>query len=260
MSAMSKNAIFYYHPGCVACGRARELLGRAAFDVDERNVIDTARRQELLALGFSEVPIVVVNGRALAYFPESAFRRALGLPPADVPVERARDRVQSTLFTLRAFLGIVPHIPQELWSAQLVTDRDRPLGQWTWHVFRLAEGLMESAVSGAVVVSRENRERRTWIQESQFREFSKIAVYGDGVVRRLSEWSNLELAGVATMQLESPWGRITMLDRLDHLDRHSAVHTRQVVNLITTRVPDFAWLPSKEVLAQIPYFDTGNAD
>jgi len=246
----------------VGCGVAKALLSRAGYTVEERTIGEDRGRQELKALGFDFVPVVVIGGRAFAGLPEDALRRELGLPVAELPWDRAKERVESTSFTLRTLLPVVPAIPNESWLVLMEPTRNRPLGQWVWHIFRFVEFVTESAAERKVQVEKLNEmsERRYWRQESQFRTFDDIARYGETMLQHLSDWAAHDLAGILDVPIDSPWGVITVIDLLDHLDRHSAVHFRQLLVKLGELRPDLENPVAPEALARIPTFTSLSRD
>lgn len=220
-------------------------------------------RAELEALGFDFVPVVVLDGRAMIAFPEGPLRRELGIAALDQPEKRGRRRVLGTMRSLRLLLAIVPHISDDHWTVQLVTERYRPLGQWVWHIFRFVEEVMQAARDQAIHREQLLRmaERRYWTEEEKYRSFKQIAEYGLGVERSLGVWMREELPQVVTVEvLESPWGRLEMVDLLDQLDRHTASHLWQIIDKLRELDPSFEHLPTDEQMSRVPRYADLAAD
>lgn len=234
------------------------MLSQAGYTLDERSIARDQYRRELEALGFTFIPVVVIDGEATSAFPEGPLRERLGLPAADVSDERAQQRARGTVFCLRILLSIVPHIPDSMWSLQLVTERDRPLGMWIWHIFELAREWTEEPTTAITPAGlRRLAERRYWTDEARFRTFAAIAAHGAIVTERFERWGERELpTAMGVVIPDTPWGTLSMLDVLDQLERHTAVHLRQVIALLTERQPNAPWLPGEQVMAQIPRFET----
>lgn len=231
---------------------------QAGYTLDERSIARDEYRRELESLGFTFIPVVVIDGTAMSAFPEGPLRQRLGLPTAEVSAERAQQRIRGTLFCLRVLLSVVPHIPNTMWPVQLVTERDRPLGMWVWHIFALVqEWTTEPATALTADRLRVLAERRYWRDEERFRTFDEIAKYGRQVTSDLEGWTERELGLALDLVISStPWGTLTMLDVLDQLERHTAVHLRQVLSLLREKDPAAPWLPAEDVMDQIPHFET----
>ncbi len=76
---MAKQVTVYHQPGCGPCHQAMEYLSHKGVTFVERDVrADRAALKELLELGYSSTPIVVVDGQAIVGFDAPAIDRALG--------------------------------------------------------------------------------------------------------------------------------------------------------------------------------------
>jgi hypothetical protein len=231
--------------------------------LDERNVFRPEYKAELLALGFEFIPVVVIRGRAFAAFPEDLLRREVGLPPRPSRSGTAHQTIESAVSSLRILLGVVRHIPDEYWGLRLLPDRDRSLGQWVWHIFEIPLEFMNACERRTLRVEDIQRtvERKYWAQEREFLTFEAIAKYGANAVDRVENWASNRLDHVIDGTIDSIWGSITTVDLLDQLDRHSAVHLRQVVDKLTELMGvNFVGRPAPEVLARVPQFVSLKAD
>jgi glutaredoxin len=55
--------ILYTSPKCTYCPKAKIHLGEIGLEYEERNVVEPAFREELLALGIRTVPTLVKGGK-----------------------------------------------------------------------------------------------------------------------------------------------------------------------------------------------------
>lgn len=238
--------------------RAEALLSLHGYQVDIRSISEERNRLEMESLGFTFVPTVKLGDRAFAGFPDEVLLRELGLEVERASLNDTLEKLGNTIFVFNVLLEVVPHLPQELWSQQVVEERDRQLGQWVWHIFRFAEEVIEAVEDGHL--SREKllpmAERKYWIQASVFSDFPTIAEYGAGVVQRVRTWSQQLTESALDGTIDTPWGNLTTGGFLDHLHRHSAIHLRQILERVESDLPDFAHVPSDEVMSQIPNFGT----
>ena len=65
---------------CSACRQAKDFLARKGVPFTERNISeDNSARDELIALGFSAVPVIRVDGETMLGFSAPRLSRMLGL-------------------------------------------------------------------------------------------------------------------------------------------------------------------------------------
>jgi glutaredoxin len=66
---MPKNVVVYHQPGCAPCHRAMEFLKQQKVAFVSKDVaVDEKAASEMLALGSSSTPTIVVDGNMLVGF------------------------------------------------------------------------------------------------------------------------------------------------------------------------------------------------
>lgn len=235
------------------------MLSGEGYEIEERNVSDAFHASVLESLGFW-VPTVVVGARAFPGFPEEALRRELGLPPGEG--ESLEERLATTLDVLEVVSGMVPHIPDELWEHRLAEERDRPLGQWVWHIFRFVEVVIEGVETGQLDQQslREMSERKYWTQEREYGRFAEMGGYAESAVERLRRWVESGVREDDGRTVSTPWGDLSVSGVSAHMLRHSATHLYQLVGALEALAPDMKGMPSREVLDSLPFYHTRAAD
>lgn len=236
------------------------MLSQNGYDVEERSVADPDIWAELEALGFDAVPVVVAEGRAFVAFPEEILRRELALPPAAVDLEKARLAVASLSSTLRIAATMTEGIPNDLWDRLIVEKRDRPLGQWVWHIFFFADLCLYAYEKGAIGRSKFDTmvDQSKWLQGKELKPlggFRAIARYGWEVADRIKSMESIDLEALTT-DVHTPFGSFSLGGFIDQALRHTAVHLRQVIARMPAWVPDFASCPSLEEMNEIPSYNT----
>ncbi len=230
------------------------MLSLHGYEVDNRNIGRPEYRAELTALGFKAIPVVVVEGRAFPGFPEEVLLRELGLPSAETDRPDERRQLDLARQVLEATLRLVALLPEERWSDLVTPDRDRTLGQWTWHVFRYVENVLEAADEGALPWEKIEPlvERRSWTQGAEFRSFADVSAYGARVADALAAWSRSLPEGGLSRRVDAYWGPSTMRTLVDNTIRHTSVHLRQLRQRLEEWRPDAPDVVSPELLAAMP--------
>ncbi|MQB01881.1 MAG: hypothetical protein GEU78_16650 [Actinobacteria bacterium] len=217
---------------------------------------------EMQDLGFDTVPTVVVDGRAFQAFPDEVLKRELGIPIESNSLEIALKHLETSAQILAITADVVAALPQSLWSVRLVDNRDRGLGQWSWHIFQFAVECVEGIEGGVLEWEDVRRlaERQYWTDEETYLEFESIARYGKAVVERLSHWSRSVDDDLLSQEMESPWGILSGYGLISHLERHSAIHLRQIVDFVKARVPAYEAFPPVEFMETIPSYGSLKQD
>lgn len=230
------------------------MLSLHGYEVDNRNVGRPEHLSELRALGFESIPVVVVDGRGFPGFPEEVLLRELGLPPpAGGPLDDRR-RLDLVGQVVETAVRLVAQLPETRWSELVTPDRDRALGQWTWHVFRYVENVLEAAEEGELPWRKIEPlvERRTWTRSGDFQSFSAVSAYGGQVAERLRIWSSALPESGLSLEVRAYWGPSTMRTLVDNTIRHTSIHLRQLRLKLQEWRPDAPEVVSAELLAAMP--------
>lgn len=132
-----------------------------------------------------------------------------------------------------------------------ILDRDRTYRELTYHIFRIAEALLDTANGATLTVSyyadKPPSEMKTAVQ---------IAEFGDGVRRRLADWWTAYPHKAGDRIVKTYFGDKPLHEVLERSTWHSGQHVRQIVMAldsflgVTPEAPltakDFAGLPMPE--------------
>jgi hypothetical protein len=212
---------------------------------------DPAARAELRQLGVTLVPAVAVGDRAVHGWNPPAYAALLGVawvPAAKLPPVELGCRLDVILETTQRLLREIPAERMD-WTPP---ERERPLRDLGYHVFRLALAFVEGMDLGEFPEG--------WLQErapADLREGADVARYGALVRARIAGWFD----GVAPHEFERVirvyYGPQSGHDLLERTAWHAAQHLRQLYVLagrlgIAPPVPlplaAFAGLPLPEAI------------
>lgn len=218
--------------------------------------------QELRAYGFDSIPTIVLDGRAFPGFPDEVIWRELGIDAEEL---RDFDALMSHLHEALWCFGVltdvvVKEIPDSLWSYRVVEERDRPLGQWVWHIFRFVDEILGVPSRGGLSWDDllPMAELKYWSERDSFPTFSSIQRYGREVVGRLQAFTNGLTPDIAFQSHDTPWGPLPFSALLRHVERHTAVHLRQVISLLNRELGTEVVPPDQ--LSRIPHYGTLQPD
>lgn len=246
----------------MGCHRAEQLLRELGFEVTALSVQDRANFEAMEKLGFDSVPTILIGDKAFAGFPDEVIYRELGLEslrPMDF------DGLVAELDTAAWCLAIfservVPRIPDDLWYWRLVPERDRPLGQWVYHVFRFANEVINTLDRGFLTWGhlKPGRELEFFEERDSFSTFSAIAVFGREVKSRFSAMMGTLTPEVAFQEVGTPWGELPVSALFRHVSRHTATHMAQTVGFLREKLGQEVL--DSETLARIPSFTSLRPD
>lgn len=208
---------------------------------------DPAGLAELRALGARSVP-VVSRGKEwvfaqmlkdLAQFLDVPFDTKPKLSPQELI-----DKLDMIMDAARRFIA---QIPEERLDENM-RDRDRPIRNLCYHIFRLEEAFIE-VVEDDVYLTRDLLNRPP---PPDIRTTADLVAYGERVQRRLHEWwdgfDDKDCAG----EVDSYYGRQPLHNVLERHTWHPGQHVRQLMLLLEDngiepdrplRDEDFAGLP-----------------
>lgn len=178
--------------------------------------------EELRRVGVSTVPAVVRGERAVEGWNPRAVAELLGLPYA--PAERLSheelfERLERILAAAERAIRQVPVDKLELKSP----DRDRPVRQLGYHIFRLAAAFPDGV--------EQDRLPYEWLVEPappDLGDGEAIARYGEGVRSRLRDWFSRADPGVYARTVTTYYGPQSVHELLERTTWHAAQHLRQL--------------------------------
>ena len=177
---------------------------------------------ELARLGVPRVPAVAFGDRAVHGWNPPAYAALLGVayaPAPKLPPAELAARLDRILESAQQLLGLVPERLMD-WTPP---ERDRPLRDLGYHVFRLALGFVDGMDLG------EFPER--WLGErapADLRDGAAIARYGALVRGRIAGWFEGAAAREFERVIRVYYGPQAAHELLERTTWHAAQHLRQL--------------------------------
>jgi|DEB0MinimDraft_10_1074344.scaffolds.fasta_scaffold63600_2 glutaredoxin len=211
----------FWQPGCSSCLKAKEFLAGHGFSYESVNMLASAQGlADLKALGAKSVP-VVSRGR------DFVFAQNLSDLAAFVGVEReARVLTRTDLVAkidrvLAVAQALAPQLPDETLATKL-PGRDRTYLDLAYHIFVIAEALLESARGGELTFDFFER-----LPPDDMFTGAQVASFGARVRGDVAAWwasasESLPLA------MRTYYGDQSPDDLLERTAWHAAQHTRQL--------------------------------
>jgi hypothetical protein len=201
----------------------KELLSKRGIHFIGRDIEnDSGALEELRALGFASVPVVVVGERGVAGWNPPKVAELVGFelvervtPPAEL--------IASLDMLLVAALRAIRQIPDEHLMMKS-PDRDRPLRQLAHHVFRVAEAGVDADVLGQFPASQ-------WLGGGDIPAHDRaerIARYGEAVLAKLRSWYGVIDEAAFVRTIDADVGPRTLGAVLERTRMHVAQHLRQL--------------------------------
>jgi hypothetical protein len=178
--------------------------------------------EELKRLGVPRVPAVVVGDRAVHGWNPAGYAELVGVdyrPAIKLSPSVLAARLDRILASTEALVRRIPDDRME-WTPP---ERNRPLADLGFHVFRLSLGFVEGvdrATFPATV--------HTETAPSDLRTGDAIARYGALVRGRLSGWFAGAGGDEFARIVETYWGPVVAHDLLERTTWHAAQHLRQL--------------------------------
>jgi hypothetical protein len=127
---------------------------------------------------------------------------------------------------LRAAQRYVRQMPAERLNDRAIEKRDRSIRVLSHHTFRVAEAFLEAVIDG-VEYSVELAELMP--EDGAYATANEITLYGDGVIRRLQDWWQLNPTESPRHSVQTFYGQQTWQELLERSTWHSAQHVRQLI-------------------------------
>lgn len=190
---------------------------------------DAAGREQLLALGVRNVPVVskggqFVFGQNLEDVAEFVGLQGTGhqpLPPGQL--------IRKWVHVLRAVQRYLRQIPNGRLNERVIGNRDRSIRLMGHHVFRIGEAFLETAVDGAeYAVQLANIPP----PDGAFTSGDEIARYGDTVIARLQQWWDGLSDKSCQQQVKTFFGMQPLHMLYERSTWHSAQHARQLIAVL----------------------------
>ena len=177
---------------------------------------------ELRRLGVPRVPAVAVGNRVVHGWNPPGYAELVGVaytPAAKFPPAELAQRLDRILESAQALVRLIPEDRMD-WSPP---ERERPLRDLAYHVFRLSLGFVDGMDLGEFPEG--------WLGErapADLREGAAIARYGALVRGRVSGWFEGASAGEFERVIRVYYGPQSGYDLLERTTWHAAQHLRQL--------------------------------
>lgn len=190
---------------------------------------DTGGREQLLALGVRNVPVVAkgeqyVFGQNLEDVAEFVGLQGTGHKP--LPPEAL---VRKWVNVLRAVQRYLRQMPAERLNDRVIENRDRSIRLLGHHAFRIGEAFLETAVEGVeYAVQLANIPP----QDGTLTTGDEIARYGESVIARLEDWWEGLADKSCRQKVKTFFGMQPLYMLYERSTWHSAQHARQLAAVL----------------------------
>jgi hypothetical protein len=178
--------------------------------------------EELKRFGVPRVPAVIVGDRAVHGWNPAGYAELVGVeyrPAVKLEPRVLAARLDRILATTEALMRRIPNERME-WTPP---ERNRPLADLGFHVFRLSLGFIEGMDSGAFPAS-----VHAELAPGDLRTGDGLARYGALARARIAGWFEGAGADEFARVVEAYWGPIGAHDFLERTTWHAAQHLRQL--------------------------------
>ena len=181
----------------------------------------------LQSLGAKSIP-VVSKGDAFVFAQSIGdVAEFLELDVDTTPQLSPQELVEKYDMILGAAARHIRQIPDDQLGGKLL-DRDRTYRELTYHVFRIAEALMDTADGGELTVSYYHDN-----PPPEMQTIEQIASFGDDVRARLKAWWDGYSHKDGTAIVDTYFGKKPLHEVLERSTWHSGQHVRQIVMAMT---------------------------
>ncbi len=181
----------------------------------------------LQSLGAKSIP-VVSKGDAFVFAQSIGdVAEFLELDVDTKPQLSPQELVEKYDMILGAAARHIRQIPDDQLGGKLL-DRDRTYRELTYHVFRIAEALMDTADGGELTVSYYHDN-----PPAEMQTIEQIASFGDDVRARLNSWWDGYSHKDGTAIVDTYFGKKPLHEVLERSTWHSGQHVRQIVMAMT---------------------------
>ena len=183
----------------------------------------------MLALGVRNVPVIAKGDQFVFGQNLDDVAQFVGLQGTTQTALPADELIGKWINVLRAAQRYVRQIPTERINERVIENRDRSIRVMSYHVFRIGEAYLETAVDGAeyAVGVGEIPPR-----DGTFLTGDEIARYGDTVIARLQEWWNGLADKSCQKKVKTFFGMQPMYMHFERSTWHSAQHARQLIAVL----------------------------
>jgi hypothetical protein len=211
--------------------RTKEFLGKHKIPFLSRNVLaDEGALDELLALGTRQLPVVSKNGEWVNGQSLKDTARIAGINLGTLQHLPADELVRRIDLILDGAARFFAQFPEDRLEEQL-PGRPRSLAQLTYHLFNVADALLEHEAGIPLTAESYKREPKPG---SMTRD--EILAYGADVRRRLAEWwAAKDKQTSLTAKANVYYAEATFHEFLERTTWHTGQHSRQLMWALSDR-------------------------
>jgi hypothetical protein len=211
--------------------RTKEFLGKHKIPFLSRNVLtDEEALNELLALGTRQLPVVSKNGEWVNGQSLKDTARIAGINLGAVQHLPPEELVRRLDLVLEGAARFFAQFPQDHLEDQL-PGRPRSLAQLTYHLFNVADALLEHEVG--IPLTADSYKRYPNPGEMTREE---ILAYGADVRSRVAEWwADKSRHTSLTAKANVYYGDVTFHEFIERTTWHSGQHARQLMWAVSDR-------------------------
>lgn len=204
----------------------------------------------LRSLGARSVPVVSKGDKFVFAQSIGDVVKFLGLDVDTAPQLSPAQLIEKYNIILQAAARHTRQIPDDRLGGKIL-DRDRTYRELTYHIFRIAEALLDTANGATLTVSYYADKPPADMQTNE-----QIAAFGDSVRQRLLDWWQAYPHKSGERTVKTYFGDKPLHEVLERSTWHSGQHVRQIVMALEKFIgvtpdrplgaADFAGLPMPE--------------
>ena len=219
----------FWATGCSSCVKVKEHLKRLGIEFESINVVEKPEAvEELAARGIRGAP-VLSRGDRYAYCQSLAVvNEFLGITE-ELPTRLAPDIFPKWLRLLNLAIGYIETCSQEELLADVIKERERPVGELSYHAFQIAESFLHCMKTG----------EREWFVRSSgpvkmdvALDKTRLLAFARQIAAELERYWNGGKTEFKDVVSEFEGGLKSTLEFLDRSSWHSAQHIRQVASVL----------------------------
>ena len=219
----------FWAPGCSSCIKVKEHLKRLGVEFESINVVATPEAmEELSARGIRGVP-VVSRGDKYAYAQSLAVVNEFIGVTEQLPTRQTAVIFEKWIALTKIAVSYIEACPQEELHADVLKERERPVGELAYHAFQIAQSFLYCMNTG----------ERDWFERSSgpvnmeaALDKAQLLAFARSTAEELAQYWN----GGATRFEDVPalfeGGLASTHEFLDRSSWHSAQHIRQVAAVL----------------------------
>ena len=219
----------FWAPGCSSCIKVKEHLKRLGVEFESINVVATPEAmEELSARGIRGVP-VVSRGDKYAYAQSLAVVNEFIGVNEELPTRQTSVIFEKWVALTKIAVGYIEACPQEELHADVIKERERPVGELAYHAFQIVQSFLYCMNTG----------ERDWFERSsgpvnmeEALDKPQLLAFARRTAEELAQYWNGGATKFKDFPAEFEGGLASTHEFLDRSSWHSAQHIRQVAAVL----------------------------